>query len=88
VTSLANLEQLKAPQNAILDLLPLASLSRLSVVTLDSNAIKDVTPLVSNAALTKGAKVDLTDNPIDCAGQAANVGNLVARGVTVSTSCP
>jgi serine/threonine protein kinase len=85
---LLNLEQLKAPQNAIFDLSPLANLSRLSVVSLNRNAIKDVTALVSNAALTKGANVDLTDNPIDCAGQAANVGNLVARGVTVSTSCP
>ena len=88
LTTLVNLEELKAPQNAIADLAPLGNLSKLKSLSLNHNAVKDVTPLVSNAALTSGAKIDLTDNPIDCAEQAANLGNLVARGVTISTGCP
>jgi Leucine-rich repeat (LRR) protein len=55
---------------------------------LSSNAIRDLAPLVASPALGNQMVLDLQDNPIDCAAQAANLQALRARVALLYTDCP
>jgi Leucine-rich repeat (LRR) protein len=83
-TNLVSLDILGA---GVADISVLADLPGLNYVGLENDRVTDLTPLVQNRSLANGANVILTEDPIDCTAQAANIQTLTARGVLVSSDC-
>ena len=59
---------------------PLINLNNLQ---LQNNQIKDMTPLLNNDSLSKGDKVDLSNNPLNPSCTCWDIPNLKSNGVEV-----
>ena len=57
-------------------------------IRLEENALTDLTPLVQNPGIGAGDTVDISDNPLDCDTQAANLDALNNAGVVLTSDCP
>ena len=88
LAGLADLTVLGLSRNDISDITPLAGLAELTTLWLAHNSITDLSPLVANPGIDAGDEVDVTDNPIDCEEQAANIQELLDRGVLLEVDCP
>ena len=69
--------------NHISDVSPLENLANLRHLYLSGNQISDIEPLVNNPGLSKGDRVDLTDNPLSTESIDVYIPQLEARGVEV-----
>ena len=88
LSGLHKLEELELSHNLLGDLSPFAELTSLTVLHLDHNQIADLAPLVANPGIDAGDEVYVRSNPIDCEQQAANIAELVMRGVLLDIDCP
>ena len=93
--SLAALSTLDLSGNQIVDVSPLADLPALFTLRLGANQITDLAPLLGFSGLNQRSHmgvqnptVDLSDNPIDCEEQAANIAALRNKPVTLTIDCP
>jgi internalin A len=87
--TLTELSHLDLRENAIADVHPLQNLTGLSYLSLFATLVTDIKPLVDNQGLSNGDTVDLSNTPLACQTEKANVTSLSDRGVTVVGSpCP
>jgi internalin A len=87
VGSMTKLYHLDLYTNQIVDISPIQGLLQLQELYLNVNQVTDITPLVNNAGLGTGDTVYLSNNPLNCQTQGANVTTLVNRGATVFSPC-
>jgi internalin A len=88
LATLTKLLYLDLRWNSITDITALSNLTSLASLSLQSNSVSDISPLVGNAGLGDGDQVAISQNPVDCTAQAANLQMLRTRGVDLFTDCP
>jgi internalin A len=87
--TLTELRHLSLRENDIADVGPLQNLTGLSDLSLFATQVTSIQPLVDNQGLSNGDTVDLSNTPLACQTEAANIQALTDRGVTVVGSpCP
>jgi Leucine-rich repeat (LRR) protein len=90
ITPLANLSKLAVlylDRNAVSDIAPISALPALNYIGLYANSLTSIAPLVQSAGVGNGDAVDVQENPLNCATESANVSTLIARGVSILSSC-
>ena len=83
LSGLTNLEWLDLDENNISDISALSGLTNLEGLSLDKNNISDISALVSNAGISSGDTVYLTNNPLSPEAINIHIPQLEARGVEV-----
>ena len=81
--SAVNLERLDLRGNRVVDLGPLAGLSRLNRIELDENNVTDISPLAANESFGVGDQVFLSGNPLSPASIGDLIPQLESRGAFV-----
>jgi internalin A len=84
--TLTELTHLDLKENAFTDVGPLQNLTGLSYLGLFATPITSIQPLVQNQGLSSGDTLDISNTPLNCQTELANVTALVGRGVTVTGS--
>ena len=82
--SAVNLTWLDLSSNDIADISVLGGLPNLTHLNLSDNDISDLASLVANKGLGVGARVDVTDNPLNDVSENTHISVLRARGVAVA----
>ena len=79
--TLTELSHLSLQDNDIVDVFPLQNLTGFSYLSLSGTKVTSIAPLVDNQGLSSGDTVDLTNAPIACATETANLTALTDRGI-------
>jgi hypothetical protein len=82
-SDLTGLTNLSANSEGITDLSGLEYCTSLTYLSLWRNKISNISPLVENSGLSKGATVDLMENPLDTKSVDVYIPQLQQRGVNL-----